>query len=101
MGLSVCCFFLPEGYLQLKHAELRDIISILYLGIFPAAIAYTGWAFAIKHLRFSSVITIVYIQPLIVIIMQWVVFKQAPLLLAIFGGVISTLGALFVSKVNR
>ena len=98
LGTFCLLFFLPEMIVQIDHAKTEDILAVLYLGVFPAAIAYVGWGYAISKLPFTKVVTALYFSPVFVILMQWSILGEFPFWLTIVGGGISVSGALFLAR---
>jgi len=98
LGTFCLLFFLPETIVQMAHASMEDILAVVYLGIFPAAIAYVGWGYAISKLPFTKVVTALYFSPVFVILMQWSILGEFPFWLTIVGGGISVFGALLLAR---
>jgi len=98
LGTICMLFFLPNMISELGHASFRDIVAVIYLGIFPAAIAYACWGFALSKLPFTKVVTALYFSPVFVIAMQWLVLGQLPYLFTFIGGAISVSGAIYLTR---
>lgn len=62
--------------------------SIIYLGVFPTAIAFTFWGFAIRHLPAGPLSSSSLIVPAIVVVMAWLILGETPPPLAALGSVL-------------
>jgi drug/metabolite transporter (DMT)-like permease len=82
-------------YLTVPGAQfdISAIGVILYLGIFPAAVAYLLWSYAIATIGVARAATTLYALPGITIIMGFVLIGELPTMLAISGGLLALLGA--------
>lgn len=88
----------PHFLLQVSSASWHDIVVVIYLGVFPTAIAYAMWSHAMKILPFAKVVSASYFIPFVVILLQVMVLSIYPSMWVIVGGLISTLGAFLVAK---
>jgi drug/metabolite transporter (DMT)-like permease len=91
---AVCC--LPFA-LQLVHetgdAGAEAIGWIVYLGLFPTAIAFTLWAYALTHTTAGRMGATTYLVPPLATLMGWAYFGETPPALALAGGVLCLTGA--------
>ncbi len=101
LGTLSMLFFLPETITQVAHADWQDVGVVIYLGIFPAAIAYVGYGYAISRLPFTKVMTALYFSPLLVTLLQWMILGDLPYGLTFFGGLVSVVGALMLVRQKR
>ncbi len=90
---TVCC--LPfSGYLvrDAAHAPPSATLGVVYLGVFPTAIAFTTWAFALSRTSASRMGATTYIVPAIVVAMSWLTLGEVPGLLTLAGGALCLAG---------
>jgi drug/metabolite transporter (DMT)-like permease len=73
-------------------APTSSILWTLYLGVFPTAIAFTTYAYALRHMSASNLGITTYLVPPITIVMGLVFLGEAPPALAYAGGVLALLG---------
>jgi drug/metabolite transporter (DMT)-like permease len=73
-------------------APVSSIVWTIYLGVFPTAIAFTTYAYALRHMSASSLGITTYLVPPITIVMGLVFLGEAPPTLAYAGGVLALLG---------
>ncbi|MEI4771608.1 DMT family transporter [Psychrobacillus sp. FJAT-51614] len=94
-------FFAPGLIQGIQHASLEANLSAIYIGIFPTAIAYLMWAYALSQSKASSVSSLLYAEPVIAIFIAWVWLHELPSTLSISGGIIAISGVLIVQLFGR
>ncbi len=82
---------------QFRHAPLKPTLAIIYMGIFPAAIAYWAWAYYIAHAAVAKGVSTLYIVPVLAIGMAWLLLGEVPGWMSILGGAIALAGVGVVS----
>lgn len=90
-------FFLPGLPEEVRAAPLSDTLAVIYLGVFPAAIGYVSWAYALAHIPASKAASFLYLQPLLVLGIAWIWLGELPSVLAISGGVLVLVGVMVVN----
>lgn len=90
-------FFSPGFIETVKTATLSANLSIIYIGLFPATIAYVSWAVALSNGKASSVSSVMYSEPVFAIIIAWLFLKELPSLLSTIGGVIAVSSIIIVN----
>jgi drug/metabolite transporter (DMT)-like permease len=76
---------------------VRDTLAVLYLGVFPGAIGYVTWAYALAHLSASRAASFLYLQPLLALGIAWVWLGELPAVTALLGGVLVLAGVMVVN----
>lgn len=91
------CFlpFAPELINDLKHAHLASTATTIYLGVFPAAIAYAAWSYALSKLNASHAALYLYLLPIVSTALAFVLLGEFPNTLSLVGGLIALSGALY------
>src|SRR5262249_55898185 len=99
VSASACglLFFLPGLPEAVRAAPLSDTLAVIYLGVFPAALGYVMWAYALTHLPASRAASFLYLQPLLVLGIAWVWLGEWPSVLALCGGVLVLAGVMVVN----
>lgn len=93
--------FMPGLFQDLQHASLEANLSAIYIGIFPTAIGYVTWALALSAGKAGSVTSMLYIEPVIVLIVAWIWLKEWPSNLTILGGIIVISGVIVVNVLGN
>ena len=85
----------------LQNATLEAHLATLYVGIFPAAIAYVTWATALSMANASSVSSLIYLEPAVAIVVSWMWLHELPTGISLIGGVIAIAGVMLVNALGR
>ncbi len=94
-GSVFLCIFSPEAVSQIIHAPLNQILVVIYLGIFPSAIAYICWSKALSIAeKTSDVSNYMFITPLLSMILGYIVILEVPDIATCIGGSIILFGLL-------
>ena len=88
--------FAPGLIRQFPTAAPSATIAIVYLGIFPAAIAYVLWNYALARMPASILSSFLYLAPVLAMAIAWVWLGELPTLLTIVGGAIAIVGVVIV-----
>lgn len=86
--------YLSNLYENVSTAGSSATISIIYLGIFPAAVGYVAWSIALQLAPASYVVTFLYIVPLFSLIISKIWINETPGVLSLIGGVIVIAGVI-------
>ncbi len=92
VGAVVCLPFAGQLVDDVRDAPTSSILWVVYLGVFPTAIAFTTYAYALRHMSASSLGVTTYLVPPITIVMGLVFLSEAPPTVAYAGGVLALLG---------
>lgn len=93
-------FMLPFGgglIHVVRGAPLNATLAIIYLGIFPGALAYVGWAYVLSHGPAGRTSTLLYITPVLAIGIAWIWLHEVPRMLSLVGGIIALAGVALVN----
>ncbi|MFF5624901.1 DMT family transporter [Microbacterium sp. NPDC012755] len=78
----------------LQTAPLDATLWVVYLGIFPTAIAFTTWAYVLQRSTAGQTSATTYVVPAIAILMSWMILGEVPTPLMFLGGALCLLGVL-------
>jgi drug/metabolite transporter (DMT)-like permease len=92
VGTLVCLPFAPQLLSELRVAGPAGLGWLAYLGVFPTAIAFTTWAFALNRTTAGRLGSTTYLVPAMAIGLGWLLLGEAPAQLALVGGAIAIVG---------
>ena len=93
IGTAACLPFAPQLLRQAGDAQTSELAWIVYLGIFPTAIAFTTWSFALARTEAGRLGSTTYLVVPIAIALGWLVLSERPPVVALGGGALCILGA--------
>ncbi len=97
-GTLILLIYTPNLMHEIVIAPLSKVLTVVYLGIFPGAIAYLFWSFAITRLPMTRVSSSLYLCPFMTLILGWFLLHEIPPRLALSGVIISVMGAYIIAK---
>jgi drug/metabolite transporter (DMT)-like permease len=92
VGAVSCLPFAGDLVREVGEAPASSLWWLVYLGVFPTAIAFTTYAFALKHMSASSLGVTTYLVPPITIVLGLVFLAEAPPTMAYAGGLLALVG---------
>ena len=101
IGAISCLPFAGDLVTQAHDAPASSIWWLIYLGVFPTALAFSTYAFALKHMSASSLGVTTYLVPPITIVMGVVFLSEAPPTMAYAGGVLALVGVAVARRKPR
>lgn len=101
-GSILLFFFLPQGIPLMMAASLKQIFIILYLGVFPSAIAYFLWGKALVLAEKTSDVTnFIFVTPLLAVVMGFLILREIPSMGTLLGGIIIIVGLIIFNLKGR
>ncbi|MER6038034.1 MULTISPECIES: DMT family transporter [unclassified Streptomyces] len=92
VGAVVCLPFAGQLVSEAAHAPVSATLDMVYLGVFPTALAFTTWAYALARTTASRMGATTYAVPALVVLMSWLVLGEVPGALTLVGGVLCLAG---------
>ncbi|SFM35788.1 DMT family transporter [Pelosinus propionicus] len=77
---------------SIQSSSIQSTLSVIYLGIFPAVIAYFCWSYVLSNLDASKATVYLFLVPIVTLLIGYLWLGEIPSLLAIIGGLITILG---------
>lgn len=96
-GTLIMLFFLPDMIRELPAAPWQSTLAAVYLGIFPAAIAYALWNYALSKASAGRASGYLYAMPLIATVLGMIILREYPQPIEFTGGLITLLGAITIN----
>ncbi|GGZ03327.1 DMT family transporter [Streptomyces nitrosporeus] len=101
-GTVACLPFAGTLVSEAAAAPVPATLNMVYLGVFPTALAFTTWAYALARTTAGRMGATTYAVPALVVLMSWVLLDEIPAPLAVGGGVLCLAGvALSRSRAGR
>jgi drug/metabolite transporter (DMT)-like permease len=85
---------------HLPAASAEATLAVIYMGLFPGAIGYISWSYALSRLPAVKAGSFLYLIPAVAIFIAWVWLGEAPELSA-WRGRINLAGVLVVNWRGR
>ncbi|MFT4284137.1 MAG: EamA family transporter [Protaetiibacter sp.] len=92
IGTLACLPFAGQLLAEAAHASPAAIAGVVYLGVVPTALAFTTWGYALARVPAGQLGISTYVVPPLAILAGWLVFGEAPGVLAVIGGVLCLTG---------
>lgn len=99
---TLCC--LPwTGQLisEVQAAPMPATLGMVYLGIFPTAIAFTTWAYALSLISAGKLAATTYLVPGTTILISWAVLQEIPSIWGLVGGAVCLAGVALTRRNPR
>jgi drug/metabolite transporter (DMT)-like permease len=92
VGAVACLPFAGSLVHDTAAASASDVGWVVYLGLFPTAIAFSTYAFALSSMTAGSLSVTTYLVPPITVLMSWVFLSEVPPAMAYVGGALCLVG---------
>ena len=100
VGVVMCLPFAPELVDEVSAASTHDLVWLVYLGVFPTAIGFSTWSYALKRLSSGQTASTTYLVPAVATLISWVLLDEVPTALAFVGGAFCLIGVA-ITRVRR
>lgn len=92
VGTIACLPFTGQLLSQLATAPVTATLSVVYLGVFPTAVAFTTWAYALSRTSAARMGATTYLVPALTVLLGWAILGEVPSWLALGGGALCLAG---------
>jgi drug/metabolite transporter (DMT)-like permease len=96
-GTLFMLIFSSQLFHDIQHAPAAATLSVIYLGIFPAALGYVCWSYVLANLPASKASAFLYALPIVATLMGWLILSEVPPPISLIGGIVALLGAIMVN----
>ncbi|MFC8570592.1 DMT family transporter [Streptomyces sp. NPDC057245] len=99
-GAVLCLPFTGQLVREAAAAPATATLNMVFLGVFPTALAFTTWAYALARTTAGRMGATTYAVPALVVLMSWLALGEVPGLLTLAGGALCLAGVA-VSRSGR
>ncbi|MEU1089198.1 DMT family transporter [Streptomyces sp. NPDC005576] len=92
IGAAGCLPFTGVLVHEAADAPLSATLNMIYLGVFPTALAFTTWAYALARTTAGRMGATTYAVPALVVLMSWLMLDEVPAALSVLGGLLCLAG---------
>ncbi|KOT46509.1 membrane protein [Streptomyces caelestis] len=92
VGAVACLPFAGRLVEEAADAPVSATLDMVYLGVFPTALAFTTWAYALARTTASRMGATTYAVPALVVLMSWLALGEVPGPLTLVGGALCLAG---------
>ena len=100
-GTLPLLIFAPGLPADVADAGAGSLWAALYIGIFPAAIAYAQFSYAVSKLPVTLATTFLYAVPVFSLFFSWLLLGEVPSSLTLAGGAVALSGIAVVAYAKR
>jgi drug/metabolite transporter (DMT)-like permease len=101
VGLLCCLPFSGQLVAEVQAAPLPATAGLVYLGIFPTAIAFTTWAYALSLIDAGKLAATTYLVPATTVVISWFVLGEIPTIWGLVGGAVCLAGVGLTRRRSR
>lgn len=77
---------------ELAQAPTSATLGIVYMGVFPTAVAFLTWSYALAHTTAGKLAASSYVVPALAVLLSWLLLNETPAPLALAGGALCLVG---------
>lgn len=100
-GTFFMLIFAPGLLDELQRAPLSATLTIIYMGVFPTAIAYTIWGYVLSRIAVSIAVSFIYLVPVLATLMAHFWLGEVLTARSLLGGFLALLGVVVVNTLGR
>ena len=90
---ALCCLpFAGQLASEVQAAPVQASLGLVYLGVFPTAIAFTTWAYALSLVDAGKLAATTYLVPGTTVLISWLLLGEIPTIWGLVGGLVCLAG---------
>ncbi|WP_402466965.1 DMT family transporter [Isoptericola aurantiacus] len=93
--------FLPALVTQLAAAPAAVAVGVVYLGVFPTAIAFSTWGYVLARTDAGRTAASAYAIPPLTVLLSWILLDEVPPPVALAGGALALAGVAVATLPRR
>ncbi len=101
IGVLVCLPWTGDAIGVVRDGDPGTIALLVYLGLFPTALAFSTWAYALRHTGAARQASSTFLVPAITVVLAWLLLDEVPPALAVAGGALCVAGVLVSRRTRR
>ena len=87
-----------NSFISISSIPWQSWTAIAYLVIFGSLIAFVAYLYALQHLPTGQASVYAYINPIVAVVLGWLIFNEKLTIFIVAGGAITLLGVYLVNK---
>ncbi|NED94062.1 DMT family transporter [Phytoactinopolyspora alkaliphila] len=100
VGTAALLPWAPQLLGEIQAASAGSVLAAVYLGLFPTAIGFTTWAYALRRMDAGRLSATTYAVPAVSVALSWVLLSEVPTAYSMAGGTICLVGVA-ISRYRR
>ena len=100
-GTLFLLFYVSHMLHDVTHAPFTATLTVIYLGVFPATLAYLAWSYILQNMAVSHTVRYMYAIPFAAALLGWLLLGEAPAMISLLGAVIAIVGVWLVNQSYR
>jgi drug/metabolite transporter (DMT)-like permease len=101
IGAAALLPFLPQTVVEVGAAPAPAVWAMVYLGVFPSAVAFLLWAYVLKRSPAGVTASATLAVPAIVVLLGWLLLGELPTVLGMVGGALCLIGVAWSRRPSR
>ena len=97
-GTLFLAIYTPQLQHDLLTASLNATLTVIYLGVFPAAIGYLAWSYVLADIPASKAVSFLYFMPFVATLLGWLCLGEVPVWLSLVGGILAICGIWLINQ---
>lgn len=97
-GTLLLLIYTPNLLKEIQRATLQSTAVVVYMGVFPAAVAYSAWTYVLQKMPAAKASTSLYTLPFASTLLGAILLGEHPTIGSLIGGSLALLGAIIAHR---